>query len=171
VLPFAQRGSAGVRGFVSGRVGEGSGDRESPRVAFADVPDERPRYLYDGISSAGIYRAAALLWPDWVEVEGCVLRREMADVENVRRWMATEGASVQRTEWAVNHVHLYDEVEEGLEEPQELLDERLLAVAERLAAAWRASLAAAFPARQFHVEVAGPEEDHGPTVYAFSASS
>jgi len=133
------------------------------------VQDAQPRYLYDGISSAGIHRTAALLWPDWVEVEGCVLRREVADVENVRRWLATGGASVQRTEWALNHVHLYDEVEEGWEEPQELLDQRLQAVAERLAAAWRASLAAAFPSRTFHVEVAEPHEDHGPTVYAFSA--
>ena len=151
--------------------GESSSSREPPRVAFGGVPDEQPRYLYDGISSAGISRAAALLWPDWVEVEGCVLRREMADEENVRQWMATEGGSVQRTEWVVNHVHLYDEVEQGWEEPRELLDERLLAVAERLAAAWRASLAAAFPSRVFHVEVAGAEEDYGPTVYAFSAPS
>lgn len=135
------------------------------------MPDEQPRYLYDGISSAGMYRTAGLLWPDWVEVEGCVIRREVADVETVRRWMTTEGASVERTEWAVNHVHLYDEIEEGWEEPQQLLDERLVAVAERLAAAWRASLAAAFPSRKVHVEVAGPEEDHGPTVYAFSDTS
>jgi hypothetical protein len=135
------------------------------------VPDEQPKHLYDGISSAGIHRAAALLWPDWIEVEGCVLRRDVADVENVRRWLATEGGSVQRTEWALNHVHLYDEIEEGLNEPQEVLDQRLKEVAERLAAAWRASLAVAFPSRTFWVDVAGSDEDYGPTVYAFSTSS
>jgi hypothetical protein len=133
------------------------------------MPDEQPRYLYDGISSAGIERAARLLWPDWVEVDGCILRRDVADVDNVQRWLAAEGGSVQRTEWALNHVHLYDEVEEGWDEPQQILDQRLEQVAERLAAAWRASLAAAFPSRTFHVEVATRDEDYGPTVYAFSA--
>ena len=130
--------------------------------------DEKPKYLYDGVSSAGMKRAAALLWPDWVEVEGCVLRRAVADPDNVRRWLASDGGSVERTEWALNHVHLYDEVEEGWGAPQDVLDERLLAVAERLAAAWRASLAAAFPSRHFAVYVATPDEDHGPTVYALS---
>jgi hypothetical protein len=135
------------------------------------VPDEKPKYLYDGISSAGFRRAAALLWPEWVEVEGCVLRSDVAEAENVRRWLATDGGSVQRIEWALNHVHLYDEVEQGWEEPQDILDRRLLDAAERLAAAWRASLAAAFPTRTFQVEVAGADEDYGPTVYAFSADS
>ena len=128
---------------------------------------EQPKYLYDGISSAGIQRAATLLWPEWIEVEGCVVRRDVADVENVRRWLATEGGSVPRTEWALNHVHLYDEVEG--DEPQQLLDQRLIDVAERLAAAWRASLAEAFPSRRFQVEIASPDEDYGPTIYAFSA--
>lgn len=137
-------------------------------VGSARVPDDQPKYDYDGISSAGLQRAAALLWPDWVEVEGCILRRDVADVDNVRRWLSSDGGSPQRTEWALNHVHLYDEVEEGWEEPQELLDQRLQEVAERIAAAWRAALAATFPARPCHVEVVAPEEDHGPTVYAFS---
>jgi len=70
------------------------------------VADQQPKYLYHGISSAGMQRAAALLWPDWVEVEGCILRREVADLENVRRWLASDEGSVQRAEWALNHVHL-----------------------------------------------------------------
>lgn len=69
---------------------------------------------------------------------------------------------------ALNHVHLYDEVEEGWEEPEAVLDQRLDEVAQHLAGAWRASLAAAFPTRTFVVDVVGPDEDYGPTVYAFS---
>ena len=135
------------------------------------MPEERPKYEYPGISSAGVQRAATLLWPDWIEIEGCVLRREVAEAENVRRWLATDDGSVRRTEWALNHLHLYDEVEEGWDEPQDVLDQRLLDVAERVAQAWRASLASAFPSRRFTVEVAGPDHDHGPTVYAFSADA
>ena len=97
-----------------------------------------------------------MFWPEWVEVEGCVLRRDVADADNVRRWLATDDGSVQQTEWALNHVHLYDEVEEGWEEPDEVLDLRLEEVAQRLAGAWRASLAVAFPSRTFVVDVAGP---------------
>lgn len=130
---------------------------------------EQPKYVYNGISSAGIQRAATLLWPDWVEIEGCAVRRDVADVQNVRRWLAAEGGSVPRAEWVLNHVHLYDEVERGWNEPQQLVDQRLIEVAERLAAAWRASLATAFPSRRFRVEIANPDEDYGPTIYAFSA--
>ena len=135
------------------------------------MPDQQPKYQYDGISSAGIARAAALFWPDWVEVDGCVLRADVADAKNVRRWLSVQGGSVQQVEWALNHVHLYDEVEEGWEEPPQLLNERLLEVARRLADAWRASLAAAFPERTFDVEVATPAEDHGPSVYVVSSNS
>jgi len=53
-------------------------------------------------------------------------------------------------------------------EPEGVLDQRLNEVAQRVAAAWRASVAAAFPSRTFLVEVVGPDEDYGPTVYAFS---
>jgi hypothetical protein len=135
------------------------------------VSDQQPKFLYDGISSAGMQRAAALFWSEWVDVEGCILRRDPADAGDVRRWLATEEGSAQRTEWALNHVHLYDEVEEGRDEPQELPDQRLEEVAQRLASGWRASLAAAFPSKTFLVEVVGPDEGYGPTVYAFSGST
>ena len=132
------------------------------------MSEETPEYFYEGISSAGLLRAGRLLWPRWVELRGCVLREEVADPEGVDRWLAQPEGSVQQTEWVLNHVHLYDVVEEGWGEPEELFDERLMDVAERLAAAWRASLREAFPGRAFAVYVATPAEDHGPTVYALS---
>ncbi len=128
---------------------------------------EEPAYCYDGISSAGLRRAAALMWPRWVEVSGCVLREEVADAEAVADWLARPDGSVQETESVLNHVHLYRQVDYW-DEPDELLDERLMDVAERIAAAWSASLREAFPGRAFSVEVASPEEDYGPTIYCWS---
>ena len=115
------------------------------------MSDDQPKYLYDGISSAGVARVA-----------------DVADPDNVRHWLGIDDGSVQRTEWALNHVHLYDEIEQGWDEPQELLDTRLLDAANRIAAAWRASLAAAFPGRTFSIEVVSSEAEHGPTVYLVS---
>ena len=126
-------------------------------------------YEYNGISSAGMRRAAELMWPRWVEVRGCVLREEVASPAGVAAWLDKPDGSVRQAEWVLNHVHLYDEVEEGWGEPEELFDARLMDAAQRLAAAWGASVRAAFPDREFEVIVASPEEDHGPTVYLLSA--
>jgi ribosomal protein S18 acetylase RimI-like enzyme len=123
-----------------------------------------------GVDSFELKVAASLLWPDWVEIDGCVLRRDVADSEAIRDWAETAGGSVQRTESMLNHVHLYDLVTDE-EEEDEGFDQRLTDVAETLAAAWRASLAATFPSRTFQVIVASAEDDYGPTVYAHSAAA
>jgi len=115
-----------------------------------------PKYLYDGMSSAALTKAARLIRPEWVEKRGCILREEAADDDAIAEWFdATEGSS-QRTESMLNHLHLCSLVEEGWDEPEGLLDERLMEVAQRIAAAWQASLRGALPNRTFDIEVVPP---------------
>jgi hypothetical protein len=108
---------------------------------------------------------SALLHPDWTQLDGCVLRRDVANPKSVRGWLNSDGGSVARTEWVLNHVHLWDELDEA-DDPH---DDALLEQAERIATAWRESLSTAFPSRTFIVEVRAPDEDYGPTIYAYSA--
>ncbi len=101
-----------------------------------------------------------LFWPDFIEVDGCVLLAEHYSSANFQSWKERYAGEMHRIEAVINHAHVYDlfgNSPADVEYPDEL--PRYLA--EVLAACWRCSLQHAFPARAFVVEV---YEGYGPEV-------
>jgi hypothetical protein len=102
----------------------------------------------------------ALVWPDFIEVQGCVVRRSSYSAENFATWWDQYGAEPWRIEAVLNEVHLYDWVSDF--NPVDL--PRLEAVAERIAAAWNSALTRTFPDRVFIVSYETEPDAYGPTV-------
>jgi hypothetical protein len=114
----------------------------------------------------GLDRAFAvmrLLVPDFVEMRGCVLRRESYAPENLEHWWTTLDGDVSAIEEMINHVHLWD-VFLGLSHSP-LEDRALAEFGTSMALTWEAALLQRFPERRFVVEfLAEPESHYGPTV-------
>jgi hypothetical protein len=104
--------------------------------------------------------SAYLFWPDFVEVDGCILLAEMYDAGRFAEWMSTLGGERERVERVINEVSLGDllmnQSPENDRELGELTDwaaDALAELAEVLASCWRGALADRFPDRGFHVGV------------------
>jgi hypothetical protein len=103
---------------------------------------------------------AELMWPRLVEVDGCVFLA-FQFVESSRLAFLQSGLRGQQLERVLNHVHLYDVVNDTFSDAQL---ERLERVARIVREAWLASAAAQFPGRSFEVTLASEPDDYGPTV-------
>jgi hypothetical protein len=106
----------------------------------------------------GEFAFARFVSPEFVEVRGCVLLKERYDERNLEAWWTQLNGDRAAIEEVVNHVHLWDVVEEQV--PDEALDE----VAEALVRNWRRALAEQFPDRSFRVVLSNDENDYGPTL-------
>lgn len=84
--------------------------------------------------------------------------------EGVDRWFAEAGATVESVERVTNHLHLWDVFAAKSAEEYRALSQ----LARTMQLSWQAALAAAFPGRQFAVEVADEPEEYGPTLTLFS---
>ncbi len=104
---------------------------------------------------------AHLMWPDLVEVGGCVFLATHYS-EASRESFVAAGVTGSALEDVVNHVHLYDVVAEYSGSDEDL--QRLEAVAMLMKQSWAARLAIAFPGRTFIVTFATEPEEYGPTV-------
>lgn len=128
-------------------------------------------YVGAEVSFAQAHALLSVVWPEVVEVEGCVVRATRAG--SVAAWMTNTGGDVSAVERVVNHLHLWDLFEDG---DGELTDTERAAqavaeafVARVVADGWRASLAAGFPDRRFVVEESGEADgEYGPTVTFWS---
>ncbi|GAB2601085.1 hypothetical protein [Kribbella endophytica] len=85
------------------------------------------------------------------------------DETGVNNWLDHLKGDRQAVEAAVNHVHLWDVL--APQAPEEYT--ALSALAERIAAMWRAAARATFPDREFDISVT---DDYGPTITFNSAS-
>lgn len=102
----------------------------------------------------------ALVWPDLLEVQGCVVRRSSYNPATFATWWDQYGAEPWRIEAVLNEVHLYDWVSDF--EADDL--PRLERVAQRISEAWTSALARGFPAREFIVRNETEPDAYGPTV-------
>lgn len=111
---------------------------------------------------------AALFWPRFVEIQGCVLLRDRYQPENFRQWWERLAGRVSQIEATINHIHLWDLFDPQKEEiPESALEE----LAYVLATCWECALRHAFPKRMFTVTVSTGDEDYGPTVTFASLGS
>lgn len=108
---------------------------------------------------------SSLFWPEFVEVEDCVLLRERYSPSQFQDWWKELDGDRSRIEGMVNHVHLWDLFDlddEGLP------DEAVQDLAQVLVSTWRCALQQRFPDRDFEVSVVLDDpEEYGPTI-AFS---
>jgi hypothetical protein len=117
--------------------------------------------------------SAYLFWPDFVEVDDCILLAEMYDSSRFADWMSSLRSEKGRVEHVINSVYLGDlmmnlstDAERELNEADWVAD-AVSELAEVLASCWRSALADRFPERQFHVSVDYPVADL-PTVFFYT---
>jgi hypothetical protein len=119
--------------------------------------------VWDYLSLRGDADLAAaffkLFWPDFVEVNGCVLLRYKYSLEGFANWLEHFNGNRARVEAMMNHVHILDLFPNAPKDvhPLEQLQEFL---AGALTLSWKAALSEAFPGRRFIVTLShgyGPE--------------
>lgn len=105
------------------------------------------------INGMGDYERAIgysiLFWPKFVEVEGCVFR---ADVEQIDKWLKAYDGDRRTIEATANHIHL-DDLHYGDAEGK--TPERLQYLASVLKEIYSCKLKRDFPQKFFRVEVGG----------------
>lgn len=103
---------------------------------------------------------AELLWPDFVEHDGCVL---MADVEESKyeEWLQATGGDKRAVEAVINHVHTAD-LTGSYETPP--TEDQARYLGRLLKEMWQAKLAWEFPNRRFIVTF---EETEGDSILDF----
>lgn len=105
---------------------------------------------------------SSLYWPEFVEVEGCVLLRERYSPSRFQDWWKELAGDRSRIEGVVNHVHLWDLFDlDGTSVPDEAVQD----LAQVLGLTWRCALQHRFPERDFEVNVVlDDSEEYGPTI-------
>lgn len=108
---------------------------------------------------------AAYFWPDFVEREGMILRRDAMPSEVEGYLKSFVGRSKAQIEYIVNHLHVSDIFPN--DPRRDIYTNKVyIHIAEIIAQMWRSRLAEIFPNRNIVVQVANRESD--PEVYALS---
>ncbi|MBT2383505.1 hypothetical protein [Streptomyces sp. ISL-11] len=122
------------------------------RLGFADFLSEH--------CTVGIWLAFShLMNPEFIEVQGCIIRRSSYDLKNFEEWHQNLGGDVHRIESVLNRFVVGYAIDCG-NTPEE--EAALEDIAQALAYSWEAALARTFPGKRFEVRVA--DTDDGPTV-------
>lgn len=108
---------------------------------------------------------ADLFCPDFVVVGDAVLRKEAYEPLNFQRWIDETGGDTQAVEATLNHVHLYDIVDE--DDPNL---EALRSALARIQICWAAILKERFPERSFRLVASDEPDDYGPTLTFFQTT-
>lgn len=120
------------------------------RLDYLDFASSRLS-LRDWLAVSRLFR------PRFVEVEGCVLWDRAYEPENFRSWYAEVEGSATAIESVLNRARLWQYIEINGEEDEKAIQ----ALARDVEFFWRASLAGAFPDREFEVSIIdigdGPE--------------
>lgn len=131
---------------------------------------EDERSVWDLLGAKGGAELAlafsSFFWPEFVEVEDCVLLGERYSPSRFQDWWKELGGDRSRIEEVVNHVHLWDLF--NLDE-ESLPDEAIRDLAVVLASTWRCALQYRFPRKTFEVRVTLDDpEEYGPTISFFA---
>lgn len=126
-------------------------------------------FLTHRVGLDGAVIVARLLWPQFSEIEGCVVIDGLRAESDVRNWLESTQGDVPRTEAVLSTLHLWDVFPN--DSPSDVEDAALAELGHLLAGSWRIALNEAFPDRQFRVEFAEHSADYGPTVWFFSETA
>lgn len=89
-----------------------------------------------------------LFWPDFVEVDGCVLLKGSYSPENFKKWMSSYEGDRRAVESMMNHLHLWDTFlnsPKDVEYPEQLHEYLVNAVL----FGWKQVLHESFPDKRF----------------------
>ncbi|MGE3540683.1 MAG: hypothetical protein AB7N91_24990 [Candidatus Tectimicrobiota bacterium] len=103
---------------------------------------------------------STLYWPEFIDVEGCVLLRERYEAANFQEWWEKLNGDMSKIEAVINHVHLWDLFVLDENVPDKALED----LARILALCWRCALQEQFPKRIFDVHVVADDTEYGPTI-------
>jgi hypothetical protein len=102
-----------------------------------------------------------ITWPRFVLLEGCVIRDRPGADDAFREWRELHREQPWRIEQVMNHIHLYDLVDDDFDQSELPI---LESAAHRIADAWHTALAAQFPERTFVITTSSEPDDYGPTI-------
>jgi hypothetical protein len=108
---------------------------------------------------------STLLYPTFLDVEGCLVVRERYFPEAFRKWRG-QLDDLGQVERVMNHVHLWDMFDP---EAEGVPDDSLRAFGQNAARCWEQALNDQYPHRGGRAEFAWDGDDYGPTLTAFSA--
>lgn len=110
------------------------------------------------IGCVGNYQTAigysTMFWPEFVEIEGCVVRAGIPE-ENVRQWLMQCNGNPNCAEAAINHVHLNDLFHIGCED---ISPERVAYLGRVLKEIFECKLKRDFPDKAFVVALNEPDD-------------
>jgi hypothetical protein len=105
---------------------------------------------------------ATLYWPEFVEVDDCVLLKENFIRTSFEEWRDAFQGDRARIEAMINHTQVWDLFPNAEDDH---LDEKVFVfIGRTLESCWTAALRAGYPHRTFVVEYADEPDEYGPTV-------
>jgi hypothetical protein len=108
-----------------------------------------------------------VLWPTFVEIQGCILLESSYSKADFRRLWSSVGGNRSAVEALLNEVHLYD-IFPGFEDSDDKLLEDFGHVMVRM---WRCALSEQFPGRCLDLVLDVGEDQYGPTISLYSHPS
>jgi hypothetical protein len=110
-----------------------------------------------------------LFWPDFVEIEGCILLSEHYEAQNFEQWKAELKGERAKIELVLNEVNVYDLfIRPADNEPGLDLYEYM---AKMLLKSWRCALHDTFPNKHFKFVSADEPDAYGPTLSFYQATT
>jgi hypothetical protein len=106
-----------------------------------------------------------LFWPQFTEVNGCILLAERYEPTNIPQWWTQLSGNFSKAEQVINHVYLWDLFGQDADE---LPDGTLEELAGVIARCWELALSERYPLPSFELGVSAADEDYGPTIYMAS---
>lgn len=107
---------------------------------------------------------AAMLWPEFVEFDGYILRKGFSE-EHLRGFESQPGSTPRSVEWVMNHLHLQDIQYVGC---KDISQDKLIALGNVLKEIYQAKLQWQFPDRPCVVEFHVPDDSTDFTDYQLS---
>lgn len=117
-------------------------------------------FLLANVSVSEAFSLAEILYPAFVEYEGCVILGFAFDETGVRSWLDHFKGNRKSVEAMVNHLHLWDVFAAGSDVENAALSD----LASRIGQVWENMARSRFPGREFVAEVSDGSDDYGPTV-------
>ena len=103
-----------------------------------------------------------LVAPELRAYRGCLILADRFDKSNVDDWLKSVGGDITAVEEVVNHVHLWDVVDGGSPDLDDL--------GRRIAQTWRDVFAARYPEHRITVTFATEPDEYGPTISCHQAA-
>lgn len=122
-----------------------------------DIDLDLQDFVTQRVSIAQAVAVSSLMFPDYIEVQNCIILRDKYDHDNFIEWWDNLNGDAREVEKVINHTHLW----ELFDPVEEIENQALEMLARQMAICWRVKAESEFPGRRFDAVVTN---DYGPTV-------